>query len=150
MFCWCSSYPLATCVVCWAVGECSCFRYTVTCNLVSGNVKGACSPCLLLSPVPTSAHFHRALGLDTQTLAYMLDSLVRVSTRSRTLQSTVRTLVIPNIHRVAPSLLSNTNPSLSLTRCSIALAPWPSFPLTYCSSHSLASLSLAYYTCSVS
>ena len=32
--------------------------------------------------VPTSVHFHFAPGLDTQTLAQMLDSLVRVSRRA--------------------------------------------------------------------
>ena len=31
---------------------------------------------------PTSVHFHYAQGLDTQTLAQMLDSLVRVSRRA--------------------------------------------------------------------
>ena len=31
--------------------------------------------------VPTSVHFHSARGFDTQTLAWMLDSLVRVSRR---------------------------------------------------------------------
>ena len=31
--------------------------------------------------VPTSVHFHYAYGFDTQTLAQMLDSLVRVSRR---------------------------------------------------------------------
>ena len=31
--------------------------------------------------VPTSVHFHCALGVDAQTLAQMLDSLVRVSRR---------------------------------------------------------------------
>ena len=30
---------------------------------------------------PTSIHFHFALGFNTQTLAYVLDSLVRVSRR---------------------------------------------------------------------
>jgi hypothetical protein len=30
---------------------------------------------------PTGIHFHFAHGLDTQTLAYVLDSLVRVSRR---------------------------------------------------------------------
>ena len=32
--------------------------------------------------VPASVHFHYAPGLDTQTLAQMLDSLVRVSRRA--------------------------------------------------------------------
>jgi hypothetical protein len=32
--------------------------------------------------VPTSVHFHCAHGFDTQTLAYVLDSLVRVSRRA--------------------------------------------------------------------
>jgi hypothetical protein len=31
--------------------------------------------------VPTYVHFHYAPGFDTQILAYMLDSLVRVSRR---------------------------------------------------------------------
>ena len=31
--------------------------------------------------LPTSIHFHCASGFDTQTLASMLDSLVRVSRR---------------------------------------------------------------------
>src|SRR5690242_11240733 len=42
----------------------------------SGSVDGA------HRKVPTSVHFHYALGLDTQTPASMLDSLVRVSRRA--------------------------------------------------------------------
>ena len=43
----------------------------------SGSVDGA-----LLEAAPTYIHFHYAYGLDTQTLAQMLDSLVRVSRRA--------------------------------------------------------------------